>query len=52
VPHGGHSLQGLINEKCANDIAAHFLQTADQKSLDVSCLKDVKHKPFVVKESG
>jgi len=52
VPHGGHSLQGLINEKCANDIAAHFLQTADQQSLDVSCLKDVKHKPFVVKESG
>jgi pimeloyl-ACP methyl ester carboxylesterase len=49
VPYGGHSLSGLVNEKCANKIAAQFLETADQRSLDVSCLKDVKHKPFVLK---
>jgi pimeloyl-ACP methyl ester carboxylesterase len=49
VPYGGHTLSGLINEKCANGIAAKFLETADQRSLDTSCLKDVKHKPFVVK---
>jgi pimeloyl-ACP methyl ester carboxylesterase len=49
VPYGGHTLSGLVNEKCANKIAAQFLETADQRSLDVSCLKDVKHKPFIVK---
>ena len=51
VPYGGHTLSGLINEKCANHIAAQFLETADQRSLDVSCLQDVKHKPFIVKAS-
>jgi hypothetical protein len=48
VPHGGHTLAGLIGEKCANGIAQRFLETADQRSLDISCLKDVKHKPFVL----
>jgi pimeloyl-ACP methyl ester carboxylesterase len=48
VPHGGHTLAGLIGEKCANGIATRFLETADQRSLDVSCLKDVKLKPFVL----
>jgi pimeloyl-ACP methyl ester carboxylesterase len=49
VPHGGHTLTGLIGEKCANGIAARFLETADQRGLDVSCLKLVKLKPFVLK---
>lgn len=49
VPYGGHTFQGLIGEDCTKEIAARFLQTADQRSLDTSCLKDVKHKPFVLK---
>jgi pimeloyl-ACP methyl ester carboxylesterase len=48
VPYGGHVLSGLVNEKCANEIAAKFLETADPKSLDTSCLKSVKHKPFIL----
>ena len=32
-----------------HDIAARFLETADQRSLDVTCLKEVRHKPFVLK---
>ena len=49
VPYGGHTQQGLINEECVKEIAARFLETADQRSLDVTCLKNVKHKPFVLK---
>jgi hypothetical protein len=30
-------------------IAGRFLETADQRSLDVACVKDMKHKPFVLK---
>ena len=49
VPYGGHVLNGLIGERCAYDIAGRFLETADQRSLDISCLKDVKHMPFILK---
>ncbi|HKU17440.1 MAG TPA: alpha/beta fold hydrolase [Steroidobacteraceae bacterium] len=54
VPYGGHSSEGLIGEECVKSIAAKFLETADQKSLDVGCVKNMKHKPFVLseKESG
>jgi len=48
VPYGGHSSDGLIGEECVKEIAAKFLQTADQRSLDVSCLKNIKHQPFVL----
>jgi pimeloyl-ACP methyl ester carboxylesterase len=51
VPHGGHALQGLIGEECVTQIAAQFLETADQRSLDVACVKDVKHKPFILQGS-
>ena len=47
VPYGGHNSQGLIGGECVKQIAARFLETADQRSLDVSCLKDVKHQPYV-----
>ncbi|HET9446240.1 MAG TPA: alpha/beta fold hydrolase, partial [Steroidobacteraceae bacterium] len=49
VPYAGHVLNGLIGERCAFDIAARFLETADPRSLDISCLKDVRHKPFVLR---
>jgi pimeloyl-ACP methyl ester carboxylesterase len=49
IPHGGHTFMGLIGENCVKGIAAHFLETADHRALDVSCLKDVKHKPFILK---
>jgi pimeloyl-ACP methyl ester carboxylesterase len=49
VPYGGHVLSGLIGERCAYDLAARFVETADQRSLDLSCLKDIKHQPFIVK---
>jgi pimeloyl-ACP methyl ester carboxylesterase len=49
VPYGGHSQEGLIGEECVKKIAARFLETADQRSLDVSCVKDMKHKPFILK---
>lgn len=49
VPHGGHVLNGLVGDRCAFDIAARFLESADPRSLDVSCLKDVRHPPFVLK---
>ncbi len=49
VPYGGHVLDGLIGDDCAYSIAARFLETADQRSLDVSCLTSVKHQPFNLK---
>jgi pimeloyl-ACP methyl ester carboxylesterase len=49
VPYGGHSQEGLIGEECVKKIASRFLETADQRSLDVSCVKDMKHKPFILK---
>ena len=48
VPYGGHASEGLIGEECVKEIAARFLQTADQRSLDVACMKNIKHKPFVL----
>jgi pimeloyl-ACP methyl ester carboxylesterase len=48
VPYGGHSSEGLIGEECIKGIAAKFLETADQRSLDVSCVKNVMHKPYVL----
>jgi pimeloyl-ACP methyl ester carboxylesterase len=48
VPQGGHAIQGLIGEDCVKGIAARFLETADQRSLDVTCVKDVRHKPFIL----
>jgi pimeloyl-ACP methyl ester carboxylesterase len=48
VPYAGHSSEGLIGEECVKKIAWRFLETADQRSLDVSCLKDIKHKPFIL----
>lgn len=48
VPYGGHSSEGLIGEDCVKKIAERFLQTADQRSLDVTCVKDIKHKPFIL----
>jgi pimeloyl-ACP methyl ester carboxylesterase len=49
VPYGGHALEGLIGKECVDGIAQRFLETADQRGLDVSCLKNVRHKPFVLK---
>jgi TAP-like protein. len=49
VPYGGHSSEGLIGEECVKTLAARFLATADQRSLDTSCLKNVKHRPFILK---
>jgi pimeloyl-ACP methyl ester carboxylesterase len=48
VPYGGHAIQGLIGEDCVKDIAARFLETAEQRSLDIACVKNIKHKPFVL----
>jgi pimeloyl-ACP methyl ester carboxylesterase len=50
VPYGGHSSEGLIGEQCVKTIAARFLDTADQRSLDTTCLKDVKHQPFILNQ--
>lgn len=49
VPYGGHTSQGLIGEDCVKKIGERFLETADQRSLDVSCVKDIKHQPFILK---
>jgi pimeloyl-ACP methyl ester carboxylesterase len=49
VPYGGHTQEGLIGEECVKQIAARFLETADQRSLDVTCLTKVRHKPFVLR---
>jgi pimeloyl-ACP methyl ester carboxylesterase len=49
VPYGGHSFDGLIGEQCVKTIAARFLDTADQRSLDTTCLQDVRHQPFILK---
>jgi pimeloyl-ACP methyl ester carboxylesterase len=49
VPHGGHSFEGLIGEDCIKNLGAQFLETADQRSLDVACVKDIKHQPFILK---
>ena len=49
VPYGGHSQEGLIGAECVKNIASRFLETADQRSLDVACVKEMKHKPFILK---
>jgi pimeloyl-ACP methyl ester carboxylesterase len=49
VPYGGHTQDGLIGADCVKEIAAKFLETADQRSLDVSCVNNIRHQPFVLK---
>ena len=48
VPHGGHMSEGLIGDECVKKLAARFLETADQKSLDVACVKNIRHRPFML----
>jgi pimeloyl-ACP methyl ester carboxylesterase len=48
VPYGGHTTEGLIGEECVKKIAGRFLETADQRSLDVACVKDIRHQPFIL----
>jgi pimeloyl-ACP methyl ester carboxylesterase len=48
IPYAGHMAWGLVGEDCVKEMAERFLNTADVRSLDVSCLKDVRPKPFIL----
>lgn len=50
VPQGGHSLTGLTDAECVTGLITRFLDSADQKSLDTSCVKKVRRKPFVLSD--
>jgi hypothetical protein len=41
--------QHIANADCVKSIAARFLETADQKLLDVACVANIRRAPFVVK---
>jgi pimeloyl-ACP methyl ester carboxylesterase len=48
VPGGGHGFGGLAGAECLQAIGARFLETADPRTLDTSCVANVHRKPFVL----
>ena len=49
VPQGGHSLGGMQGGDCVDRLRAEFVETADVKALDSSCIKSMKRQPWVLK---
>ena len=49
VAEGGHGVDGLKDPGCIDRIAIEFLDKADAKNLDVSCVERMARPPFVTK---
>ncbi len=50
VPQAGHNMNGLTDADCATAIVNRFVETADQKSLDTSCVAKIRRNPFILHE--
>jgi pimeloyl-ACP methyl ester carboxylesterase len=49
IPEAGHGADGLTDPGCIDRIAIEFLDKADTKNLDVSCVERMAPPPFVTK---
>jgi pimeloyl-ACP methyl ester carboxylesterase len=49
VPHGAHGLGGLEGLDCIERLATEFVERGTNKSLDTSCVKNVRRRGFVLK---
>ena len=43
---------GVLVRGCAADLVAEFIDTANQASLDVSCLQQIRRPPFMLSAAG
>jgi pimeloyl-ACP methyl ester carboxylesterase len=46
VPHGGHGWSGLENSTCVSRIREAFVENPTADALDLSCLDDIRRRPF------
>jgi pimeloyl-ACP methyl ester carboxylesterase len=49
VPQGGHVLSGLHGMACLERLQAEFVARPEPRTLDVTCLGEVRRPPFVLK---
>ena len=49
VPQGGHGFGGLENIQCVQNLMATFIDQGSTKGLDISCVKSIKRRPFLLK---
>jgi pimeloyl-ACP methyl ester carboxylesterase len=49
VPHGAHGLGGLEGGDCVLDLMTEFVARGTTRGIDVSCLKSIRRKGFVLK---
>jgi pimeloyl-ACP methyl ester carboxylesterase len=46
IPEGDHVYEGLTNQDCVDKLVIEFLDKADAKNLDVTCVETMKPPPF------
>jgi pimeloyl-ACP methyl ester carboxylesterase len=46
VPHGGHSPNGLSGVECLDRLKSRFIETADVRALDASCVTGITRPAF------
>ena len=46
VPYGGHSRYGLIGLECLDATMTRFLERADFRELDTTCVANIARPPF------
>src|ERR1043166_4620825 len=49
VPQAAHGVDGLTNTDCLDKIILEFIEKADAKDLDVSCIDRMAPPPFATK---
>lgn len=49
VPQAGHGFGGLEGTQCVQNLIAQFINEGSSKSLETSCVKNIKRRPFVLK---
>ena len=49
IPEAGHGPFGLTNADCLDELIIQFMDKADAKNLDVSCVERMARPPFVTK---
>jgi pimeloyl-ACP methyl ester carboxylesterase len=49
VPQAAHGIEGLTNADCLDKIILEFIEKADAKDLDVSCIDRMAPPPFATK---
>jgi pimeloyl-ACP methyl ester carboxylesterase len=49
VPHGGHGFGGLDGLDCIEKLTTEFVERGTTRTLDTSCLKNIRRRPFPLK---